>query len=142
MCLTGNAGEHFSQWLFLFLCLFAGQLWSLRVSKFFLKRITCATRTCKTISDIKVNDLWSLNCELCGSINELTKSIGLKFCRTFIPSVSLFTDLAGPNLVQTLLNPPQVAWDRSFLLGGCIGFSNEKKGSCSIESFTCKPQHN
>ena len=37
---------------------------------------------------------------------------GLNFCRKFISSVSLILELAGSNLVQTLLNNPQVLWTR------------------------------
>ena len=32
----------------------------------------------------------------------------VNFCRTFVWSISLFLELAGSNLAQTLLNPPKV----------------------------------
>ena len=43
----------------------------------------------------------------------------------FVSSPSLILELAGSNLVPTLLNPPKVQWDQSFLSGGSIVFTNE-----------------
>ena len=54
--------------------------------------------------------------------------MGLNCCRTFISSISLTSELAGSNLIQTLLYPPQVLWHSSSLLNVSVTFTNEKKG--------------
>ena len=57
--------------------------------------------------------------------------MGSNFCRTFISSISLFLELAGSNLAQTLLNPSKVIWHRLFLLNVSVIFVNAEK--CSVQ---------
>ena len=57
------------------------------------------------------------------------KEWGPNTCRTF--NTSLILELAGFDSVQALLNPSQVLWRSSLLLGGSIVFANEIKGSYS-----------
>ena len=52
---------------------------------------------------------------------------GVDVGRPFISSISLFLELAGSNLVQTLLNHPQVIWDW-LLLSGMSG--SPQNSSC------------
>ena len=42
--------------------------------------------------------------------SQRSRACGVNFCRTFISSISLFLELAGSDLAQTLLNPPKVVW--------------------------------
>ena len=53
----------------------------------------------------------------------------MNFCRTFISSISLFVELAGSNLAQTLLNPSKVIWHLLFLLNVSVVFVNAEKRS-------------
>ena len=64
------------------------------------------------------------------------KSMDVNFCRTFISSISLFLELAGSDLVQTLLNPSKVKWYHSFLLNLFVVFVNVKSVGFRIESFS------
>ena len=54
------------------------------------------------------------------------------FCGTFISSISLFFELAGSNLVQTLLNPSKVVLHHLLLLNVSGVFVNAEK--CSIQN--------
>ena len=45
----------------------------------------------------------------------LQRTSGVNFCRTFISSISLFLELAGSNLAQTLLNLPKPEWHWLYL---------------------------
>ena len=54
---------------------------------------------------------------------------GLNFRRTFISSFPLVLELAGSNLVRTLLEPLQILKHYSILLSGSTVFANEEKGS-------------
>ena len=52
------------------------------------------------------------------------------FCSTFISNISLFLELAGSNLAQTLLNPSKVIRHCSFLSNVFGVFVNAEK--CSV----------
>ena len=52
--------------------------------------------------------------------------------KTFILNISLFLELAGCNLAQTLLNPSKVIWHQLFLLNVSVVFVNAEK--CRIQN--------
>ena len=55
------------------------------------------------------------------------KACDVNFSKTFISSISLFSELAGSNLVQILLNPSKVTWRRLYLLNVFVVFVNARK---------------
>ena len=64
------------------------------------------------------------------------RACGVNFCRTFISSTSLFLELVGSNLAQTLLTPPpKVVWHLLYLLG--MPAKCQKMAALRIESFPC-----
>ena len=50
-------------------------------------------------------DTFNLNLKYLLTTQDIKKSTGSKFCRTFIFGISLISDLADSNLVNKLLNP-------------------------------------
>ena len=62
-----------------------------------------------------------------GMNKKCRKSTGRNFYRRFVSNIWLTLQLAGSNLLQTLLNPPQVLQHKAFLSGGHIVFANEEK---------------
>ena len=73
-------------------------------------------------------------------LTERTKrACGVIFCRTFISSISLFLELAGSNLAQTLLNPSKAIWHRLFLLNVSAVFVNVEKCSAQNRVIFIKP---
>ena len=42
------------------------------------------------------------------------------FCMTFICNILLILELTSCSLVRKLINPPEILWHKSFLLGGFI----------------------
>ena len=63
------------------------------------------TTGCETIY---VNVYWYKGSSTQNSSQMLARSIRAKFCKKFISSISLLSESAGSDLVQTLLNPPEV----------------------------------
>ena len=63
----------------------------------------------------------------------------VNFCRTFISSISLFLDLAGSNLAQTVLNPLKSIRLCLFLLGVSAVFENAKECSFHNRIVSIKP---
>ena len=60
-------------------------------------------------------------------------------CRTIISRISLFLELAGSNLAQTLLNPSKNIWHRLFLLNVSVVFVNAEKCSAQNRVVFVKP---
>ena len=85
-----------------------------------LRRISCFVRA--GVAKIQKSSSWK----------NQQKARGLSSCKTFISSISLILELAGSDLVQTLLNPPQALWHWLFLSGVCVVFENKEK-----EPFSC-----
>ena len=60
----------------------------------------------------------------------------VNFCRTFISNISLFLELAGYNLAQTLLNPPKAKlYGIGYTCKICLKVP--KIATFTIESFPC-----
>ena len=67
------------------------------------------------------------------------RACGVNFCKAFISSISLFLELAGYKLAQTLLNPSKVVWYRLFLLNVSVDFLNAEKCSAQNSVVFIKP---
>ena len=63
------------------------------------------------------------------------RACNVSFYRTFISRISLFLELGGSNLAQTLLNRSKVIWHRLFSLNVSVVFVNAENVALRIESF-------
>ena len=76
---------------------------------------------------------------MCGGKSQpfwMKRAWEVNFCRTFISSISLPSELLGSNLTQILLNPSKVISQRLFLLNRSVVFVNAENVAFRIESFS------